>query len=87
MITLSDGLRGLNARLRKEAEPRLSQAQREAMLLALRTDASAKVLGLDQKHRPVVRARLGGPNDVTDYALLRDGGSTRPILPLAETWR
>lgn len=74
-------------RLRKDQEPRLSQAQREAILAAAQTDPRAVVDGLDKKHRPVVRAKLGGPNGTVRYALLKDGTSTPIILPLAETWR
>ena len=71
---------------RIEQEPRLSSAQRDALRAAARTDERAKVIGLDEKMRPVVLADLPGPNGSTRYALLRNGDPVKPVGRLAERW-
>jgi hypothetical protein len=77
-------MRDLNERL---ADPRLSQAQRDAMIAAVKKDARAGVIGLDSKMRPVIHANLPGPRKATEYALLRNGEPTKVAKPMAETWR
>jgi hypothetical protein len=81
-ITLPDG--ELDPRI--VDDPRWSQAQREAALAVARADPRAHVAGLDQKMRPVIRARLDGPGN-TEYALLRNGDPAKPVKPLQEVWR
>jgi hypothetical protein len=72
---------------RIEQEPRLSSAQRQALLAVAATDDRAKVIGLDEKMRPVVVASLPGPNGSTKYALLRNGDPTGVTgRRLVETW-
>lgn len=69
-----------------EDDPRLSQAQREAMRHALAADRDAKVEGLDAKLRPVLRASLGIPRRESRYALLRNGDPTDVTGSIKEQW-
>lgn len=68
-------------------DPRLSQAQQEALRLILAADRDAKVEGLDSKLRPVVLASLGVPRRESRYALLRNGDPTNVTGQLKEEWR
>jgi hypothetical protein len=69
------------------SEPRLSKAQRDAMLSVVLRDEKAGVEGLDARMRPVVSARLSGPRGRTRYALLRNGDPAKVEGPLTEVWR
>lgn len=75
---------GINERI--TTDPRLTKAQREAVRAAAESDPKAACLGLDGKHRPVVRARLPGPRKVVEYALLRNGEATKITRPFLEVW-
>lgn len=75
----------LNPRVKDD--PRLSKAQRDALLRYAEKDGDAVVLGLDTKMRPVVRARLSGPGSMVEVALLRNGEPTSKVGKLAEVWR
>lgn len=57
------------------------------MRAAAEADPRAQLLGLDSKLRPVIRARLEGPDKTVQYALLRNGDPSKVTQPLAETWR
>lgn len=67
-------------------DPRLSKAQMDAIESTCKSDSGARLLGLDQKLRPVVRARVGIPREVRTWALLRNGDPTDAAL-LNETWQ
>lgn len=72
---------------RVKSDPRWSGAQVEAARKAAEADTHAHVLGLDQKMRPVIRAKFDGARGPTQYALLRNGDPAKPVMPLVETWR
>jgi hypothetical protein len=74
----------LNSRVADD--PRLSKSQRDALAKAAGADEEAGVIGLDNKMRPVVRARLSGPGRQADYALRRNGNPARVTMPMAEAW-
>lgn len=84
MLILGDGER-LDPRIARD--PRLSGAQREALIKLGGLDPQAEVDGLDQKMRPVVRATLAHREDPVTYSLLRNGDPAKPVMPLAEPWR
>lgn len=67
-------------------DPRINRHQMVAIEAACRADSEARVLGLDRKLRPVVRARTGIPRSVRTWALLRNGDPTTPD-GLLEEWR
>ncbi len=46
-----------------------------------------EVVGLDEKMRPVVHAKLPGPGSDTKFALLRNGEPRKVAQPLVEEWR
>lgn len=83
MVRLLDG-GGLDARILND--PRMTAAQRVAMMDIARVDPEASILGLDAKLRPVISANLEGPGR-TVYALLRNGAPAKLVRPMAETWR
>lgn len=70
-------------------DPRLSASQQRALGDAVLADPAARILGLDQSLRPVVRAVLGTPPKVTEYAIQRNGDPVVPNLDsgrLHESW-
>ncbi len=85
MIPILNSNKGLNERL--QTEPRLSKAQRDALADIAATDPQAQVVGLDEKMRPVVHAKLPGPGSDTKFALLRNGEPRKVAQPLVEEWR
>jgi hypothetical protein len=80
---LQDGVAGtINPALQED--PRLSQSQVEAAVKAAKADPTAKVVGLDQKLRPVVACRIHGRR--TRFAVMRNGAPTTPGR-IVEEWR
>lgn len=67
-------------------EPRVSQAQREALRNVLASDADAFVEGLDQRQRIVVKAKLGFPRKSRRFALMRNGDPAAVSGRLSEEW-
>lgn len=66
-------------------DPRLSESQVDAIEKIARADHAATLLGLDEKLRPVVSARLDGPGRRTRTAFLRNGSPTA-AGKLTERW-
>jgi hypothetical protein len=56
--------------------PGVNARQRQNIAAAVRTDPAARLLGMDENERPVVRYR--GLNGVATYAVLKSGEPADP---------
>jgi hypothetical protein len=70
-----------------EGDGRISRSQLDRMLKYTTQDPDAEVIGMDSKVRPVIRARLGGSKEPSEFSLLAGGRPTAVVLPLLEEWR
>lgn len=70
-----------------EQDGRFSASQLSAMLKFTRQDPTAEVIGMDEKVRPVIRARLGGAQRKSRFALLANGRPHEVVGKVAEPWR
>lgn len=66
-------------------DPRLSKEQTKTFEAICSTDSEARIMGLDAKLRPVIKARAGIPQTTRKWALLRNGDPTDPGK-ITEEW-
>jgi hypothetical protein len=59
-------------------DPRLSSAQMKALDATARTDAGARVMGLDENYLPVIQATIGNPPQRRVWAVRRNGDPCTP---------
>lgn len=61
-----------------EGHPDVNARQRRFVAAAVRTDPGARILGMDENERPVVRFRAGMPREPRTVAVLKNGETTDP---------
>lgn len=59
-------------------DPRINQKQMDAIAKACEADPETLVMGMDENHLPVVRARVGIPRESRAWAIRRNGDPADP---------